>query len=51
MAVLLVIGTSFSAVSQNQELDKIYEGIEFDMPRVKETSFPDYAKRSPILER
>lgn len=23
--------------------DSIYEGVEFDMPKVKETSFPDYA--------
>ena len=45
LTVLLVIITAFSAVSQEQEINKIYEGIEFDMPRVKETSFPDYAKK------
>lgn len=25
-------------------LEQVYEGIEFDMPRVRETSFPDFSK-------
>jgi len=28
-----------------QSLESMYEGIEFDMPKVKETSFPDFEKR------
>lgn|GEM_PF-6412661 len=28
-----------------QTLESMYEGIEFDMPKVKETSFPDFEKK------
>jgi polygalacturonase len=45
LAMLLFLVTTIVTEAQEQELGKIYEGIEFDMPRVKETSFPDYAKK------
>src|SRR5690606_15384235 len=40
LALMLSI---FSAFAQ-QTLESMYEGIEFDMPKVKETSFPDFEK-------
>jgi polygalacturonase len=43
LAGLLFITTTVVTQAQEQELEKIYKGIEFEMPRVKETSFPDYA--------
>lgn len=44
IAALLFLGTGYNAVAQEETMETIYEGIEFDMPRVKETSFPDYSK-------
>ncbi|MCV9388836.1 glycoside hydrolase family 28 protein [Reichenbachiella ulvae] len=29
-------------LAQTSEMDALYEGLEFDMPRVQEASFPDY---------
>lgn len=43
LAVSFLIGNLTSIQAQEIEIDQIYEGIEFDMPRVKETSFPDYS--------
>ncbi len=31
------------ATTATEDLAWVYEGVEFDMPRVKETSFPDYS--------
>ncbi len=44
MAALLFTGLGYNAAAQEETMETIYEGIEFEMPRVKETSFPDYSK-------
>lgn len=42
---VLLIWVGFANVqAQDRELEEIYAGIEFDMPRVNETSFPDYSR-------
>lgn len=47
MAALLFVacgekeGNTITELPNNETAD-MYEGVEFDMPRVKETSFPDY---------
>jgi polygalacturonase len=44
-AGLLFFAACNTAPTQNEvqsNLEDIYEGLEFDMPRVKETSFPDF---------
>ncbi|WP_029034405.1 glycoside hydrolase family 28 protein [Salinimicrobium terrae] len=46
-AVLLLIFGTHSAEAQ-VSLQEMYEGLEFDMPRVKETFFPDYSR--PITD-
>lgn len=35
--------TTITTIEQKDDTAAIYEGVEFDMPKVKETSFPDYA--------
>ncbi len=42
-AIVLLILTHGSLKAQ-ETLEGMYEGIEFDMPRVKETSFPDFER-------
>ncbi|WP_187262498.1 glycoside hydrolase family 28 protein [Pontibacter beigongshangensis] len=37
------VGAAGSAKAATAEHFDIYEGVEFDMPKVKETSFPDYS--------
>src|SRR5690606_6916666 len=44
MAAVLFMGIGFNTSAQEETIETIYEGIEFDMPRVKETSFPDYSR-------
>ena len=41
-ALLLAVMTIPAFAQLN--LEQVYEGIEFDMPKVKETSFPDFSK-------
>ncbi|PZX49416.1 glycoside hydrolase family 28 protein [Algoriphagus chordae] len=43
-ALLLLLTFCFSSAFAQQSLESMYDGIEFDMPRVKETSFPDFEK-------
>lgn len=44
LAVLaLAFGLNFAAEAQITD-SEVYDGIEFDMPKVKETSFPDFSK-------
>lgn len=45
LAALFVTVSFSSALAQEQDIEEIYAGIEFDMPRVKETTFPDYSKK------
>lgn len=45
LAALFVTAFFSSAIAQGQDIEEIYAGVEFDMPRVKETSFPDYSKK------
>ncbi|MGI0107519.1 glycoside hydrolase family 28 protein [Salinimicrobium sp. WS361] len=40
--LFLVFGTN--PVEAQVSLQQMYEGLEFDMPEVKETSFPDYSR-------
>jgi polygalacturonase len=40
----LLLFTLFFPSFAQQSLERMYEGIEFDMPKVKETSFPDFEK-------
>ena len=44
IGILLVLVGFGSVSAQDRELEEIYACVEFDMPRVKETSFPDYSK-------
>ena len=44
MAALLVMILPMNLGAQEQEVEDVYKGIEFEMPRVKETSFPDYSR-------
>ncbi len=44
IAALLFMGIGSNATAQEETIETIYEGIEFEMPRVKETSFPDYSR-------
>lgn len=44
IAALLILGIAYNGAAQEETMETIYEGIEFDMPRVKETSFPEYSK-------
>ncbi|WP_057937400.1 glycoside hydrolase family 28 protein [Algoriphagus resistens] len=46
--LLLVLALSTTYAFAQQTLETIYEGMEFDMPKVKETSFPNFEKS--ILE-
>lgn len=41
---LLLFSFVLPSIAQ-QTLESMYEGIEFDMPKVKETSFPDFEKK------
>src|SRR5690606_7889683 len=44
LAGLIVPTKGFSQAAQEPvTIDNIYDGIEFDMPRVREAKFPDYA--------
>src|SRR5690606_14644443 len=44
IAALLFMGIAHNSPAQEETIETIYEGIEFEMPRVKETSFPDYSR-------
>lgn len=44
LAVVIALFTSVLTAYSQQTLESMYEGIEFDMPKVKETSFPDFEK-------
>src|SRR5690606_41443466 len=44
ITTLFFMGMGYNATAQEETIKTIYEGIEFDMPRVKETSFPDYSR-------
>src|SRR5690606_18615052 len=43
LSLALLTGLGFSARAQITD-EEVYDGIEFDMPKVKETSFPDFSK-------
>ncbi|MHA6279671.1 glycoside hydrolase family 28 protein [Salinimicrobium sp. CAU 1759] len=40
--LFLIFGTG--TMKAQVSLEEMYEGLEFEMPRVKETSFPDYSR-------
>ncbi|MFC5625152.1 glycoside hydrolase family 28 protein [Algoriphagus winogradskyi] len=42
--LLLTLSLGFSSAFAQQTLETIYDGVEFDMPKVKEASFPDFEK-------
>lgn len=42
-ALAMVLYLNFAAEAQITDAE-VYDGIEFDMPKVKETSFPDFSK-------
>ncbi len=44
LAILIALFTSVIPIYAQQSLQTIYEGVEFDMPKVKEASFPDFEK-------
>lgn len=44
LAALVLVFSLHNLSAQGLSLEEVYEGIEFDMPRVKETSFPDYSR-------
>jgi polygalacturonase len=44
IAAFLFVGLGYNMTAQEETIETIYEGIEFEMPRVKETSFPDYSR-------
>lgn len=44
LLILLTLVLSISPAFAQQTMESMYEGIEFDMPKVKETSFPDFEK-------
>ncbi len=44
LLILLTLLLSISSAFAQQTLESMYEGIEFAMPKVKETSFPDFEK-------
>ena len=41
-ALFLIFGAG--TIEAQVSLEEMYEGLEFEMPRVKETSFPDYSR-------
>jgi len=46
--LLLGLVLTTTSIFAQQTMESIYDGVEFDMPKVKETSFPDFEKS--ILE-
>ncbi|MGM1056543.1 MAG: glycoside hydrolase family 28 protein [Bacteroidota bacterium] len=43
--ILIILGllVTGNMLAQEETIETIYQGIEFEMPKVKETSFPDYS--------
>lgn len=44
LAVIFFVMLGINEAQAQLSIEEVYEGIEFDMPRFKETSFPDYSR-------
>ena len=44
LAAIFFVMLGINEAQAQLSIEEVYEGIEFDMPRVKETSFPDYSR-------